>query len=50
MNKEKIFILDSNEGFNLAEKFKRDLENLNFIVTTKPYGLSGVRVTGTKVD
>lgn len=46
MKKEKIFILDSEEGFLLSEKFKTELENNGYKVTTKPYGFNGVRITG----
>lgn len=43
---EKIFILDSKNGFNLAESFKSKLENKGFRVITTTYGLNGVRITG----
>lgn len=43
---EKIFILDSEIGFKMAEKFKAKLENKGFKVITKTYGLNGVRITG----
>lgn len=43
---EKIFILDSEKSFCLAEKFKAKLENKGFRVITKCYGFNGVRITG----
>ncbi len=43
---EKIFILDTEKSFNIAEKFKLKLENKGFKVITKPYALNGVRITG----
>ena len=48
MNTEKIFILDSEEGFRLSEAFKAKLENEGYNVTTTPYAFSGVRITGRK--
>lgn len=41
-----IFILDSEEGFRLAEEFKAKLENQNYKVTSVPYGSIGVRIKG----
>ena len=46
INTENIFILDSEEGFNMAEEFKQKLENEGYKVITKTYGLNGVRITG----
>lgn len=46
MNQEKIFILDSEEGFKLAEEFKFKLENEGYKVIVKPYGLNNVRIIG----
>ena len=43
---EQIFILDSERGFELAEKFKSKLENKGFKVRTEPYTSNGVRITG----
>ena len=48
MKQTKIFILDSKESFDLAERFKWDLENNGFKVCTEPYGLIGVKITGEK--
>lgn len=48
MNKEKIFILDSEKAFRMAENFKEELENEGFRVKTATYGLNGVRITGIK--
>jgi hypothetical protein len=48
MNKEKIFILDSDKSFKMAENFKGELENEGFRVKTVTYGLHGVRITGIK--
>jgi hypothetical protein len=48
MDNEKIFILDSEKSFKMAEKFKGSLENKGFRVKTKTYGLNGVRITGVK--
>ena len=50
MEKEKIFILDCEEGFKLAENFKAKLENENYKVETKPYTFNGVRIKGVKKD
>ena len=44
--REKIFILDSEQGFKLAEKFKAKLENKGFMVETEPYTSNGVRIKG----
>jgi hypothetical protein len=46
---EKIIILDSKKSFEIAESFKRKLENKGFIVNTQPYGLNGVRITGSLI-
>jgi len=43
---EKIFILDNEEGFKLAEEFKAELENKGCKVKTSPYALNGVRISG----
>ena len=43
---EQIFILDSERGFKLAERFKAKLENKGFKVKTEPYTTNGIRVTG----
>jgi hypothetical protein len=46
MKREKIYILDSEKAFTLAERYKAYLENKCFRVETKPYGFNGVRITG----
>lgn len=46
MKQEKIFILDSLRAFDLAEKFKSNLENKGYRVIVKDYALNGVRITG----
>ena len=43
---EGIFILDSEKGFKLAERFKAKLENKGFRVITQPYTSKGVRIMG----
>ena len=43
---ERIFILDSEDGFKLAEEFKASLENQGLKVETKPWGFNGVRIKG----
>lgn len=43
---ERIFILDCEQAFCLAEKFKAKLENKGFRVITQPYTSNGVRITG----
>ena len=48
MRKERIFILDSEKAYKMAEKFKENLENEGYRVETKSYGLHGVRITGIK--
>ena len=48
MMEEKIFILDSEKAFKMAESFKSSLENKGLRVETKPYGMHGVRITGVK--
>lgn len=46
MQFEKIFILDSETAFNMAERFKAQLENKGLKVVTEPYAFNGVRITG----
>ena len=43
---EQIFILDSEQAYKMAERFKSKLENKGFKVTTTPYALNGVRISG----
>jgi len=43
---EQIFILDSEQAFNQAEKFKARLENKGFKVITSAYTSMGVRIKG----
>ena len=43
---EKIFILETEKDFNLAEKFKARLENKGFKVVVNTYALNGVRIRG----
>ena len=43
---ESIFILTPKKAYELAEEFKRKLENKGFKVISKPYGLNGVRISG----
>ena len=46
--KERIYILDSKKAFELAENFKKNLENNNYRVSISTYGMNGVRIRGTK--
>ena len=48
MRKERIFILDSEKAYKMAEKFKEKLENEGYRVETKTWGFNGIRITGIK--
>lgn len=45
-HRELIFVLDSEDAFKQAEKFKLKLENEGLRVIVKSYGTRGVRITG----
>lgn len=48
MRKSAIFMLDTIEGYNMAERFKFELECGGYKVTTSPYTTCGVRIEGVK--